>query len=110
MTAVRDWIRETTGGVSFAVRVAPRASRTGVSGILGEGANAILKVALAAPPVDGKANAELIAYFANILGVARSSVEVVSGKQSKNKVVRVSGKSAAEIAAVLARLLLGDES
>jgi hypothetical protein len=72
---------------------------------MGEGADATLKIALAAPPVDGKANEELAAYVAEVLDVSRSQVEVVAGKQSKNKVVRVRTRSADEVAAVFARLL-----
>jgi uncharacterized protein (TIGR00251 family) len=65
---------------------------------MGESADAALKIALAAPPVEGKANAELIAYFAEVLDISRSRIELIAGKQSRTKVLRVRGKSAAELA------------
>ena len=83
-------LRESDGGVSFAVRVQPRASRTVVAGTMGDA----VKVAVAAPPVDGKANEALIRFFAELLGVPRASVEIVSGEASRNKVVRVAGVTA----------------
>jgi uncharacterized protein len=98
-------VKETREGATLAVRVVPRASRTGVAGVFGDGANAALRIALAAPPIEGKANAELIAYIADVLEIARSRVEVVAGKQSKNKIVRVRDMSAMEISAALARTL-----
>jgi uncharacterized protein len=105
MTAANGWVRQTRDGATIAVRVAPRASRTGLSCVMGEGADAVVKIALAAPPVEGKANVELIQYLAGILDVPRSRVEVTGGMQSKNKVIYVRGGDAAEIAAKLARFL-----
>ncbi len=74
----------------FAVRVQPRASRSGVVGEL-DGA---LKIRLAAPPVDGEANEELARVLAKLLDVSRAQIEIISGQTSKNKLVRVSGISA----------------
>jgi uncharacterized protein (TIGR00251 family) len=73
---------ETTAGVSFAVRVQPRASRTAIVGISGEGDKAALKIALAAPPVEGKANEALIRFLAEQMDLPRSAIEIVSGGQS----------------------------
>lgn len=81
--------KESAAGVSFAVRVQARARRTALAGVL-DGA---IKIALAAPPVDGKANEALIRFLAELLGVSRSAVEIVSGDTSRNKVVRISGVS-----------------
>jgi uncharacterized protein (TIGR00251 family) len=72
-------------GVTFAARVQPRASRSEINGEI-DGA---LKVRLAAPPVDGEANVELIRFLAKLLAVQRSQIEIISGHTSKNKVVRV---------------------
>jgi len=83
---------------SFAVRVAPRAKRTQFAGMIGAGADAVVKIALAAPPVEGRANQALIAYLADVLDVPRSAVEVIAGQLSRNKVVRVRGRSAAQVA------------
>jgi uncharacterized protein len=104
MTALPP-VKETKDGASFAVRVAPCASRTAITGMMGEGADAVLKVALAAPPVEGRANEVLVEYLADLLDLPRSAVEIVAGEQSRNKVVRARGRGAAEVAAALQRLL-----
>jgi uncharacterized protein len=80
----------TDSGVTFSVRVQPRASRSGVSGEV-DGA---LRIRLAAPPVDGQANEELVIFLARLLDIPRRQVEIISGQRSKNKVVCVSGISA----------------
>lgn len=89
----------------FAVRVAPRASRTAITGLMGTGLDAVVKIAVAAPPIEGKANAELIAYLAEVLDVARSRVEVTGGKQSKNKVICVRGADEQDVAVKLAKAM-----
>ena len=86
-------LREGPDGVSFAVRVQPRARRNAIVGELGDA----LKIALTAPPVDGRANEACIEFFAELLGVPQSSVTVASGQSSRNKVVRVMGISAADV-------------
>ena len=77
----------------FAVRVQTRASAAGVSGLHGTS----LKVRVHAPPVEGAANAAVIAVIAAALGVARRDVRIVGGLASRSKVVEVSGLSAAEV-------------
>ncbi len=89
-------IIETDNGVSFAVRVIPRSSK---SEVIGEHDDA-LKVKLASPPVDGAANAELVKILAKELGVAKSSVMIVSGESSKTKQLRIDGVKAADIEAL----------
>jgi uncharacterized protein (TIGR00251 family) len=84
--------------------VSPRAGKTAITGTLGEGADAVLKVALAAPPVDGRANEALIAYLAGLLGVARSEIAIVCGEQSRNKRIRVKGCTAEQVRMALERL------
>jgi uncharacterized protein (TIGR00251 family) len=79
--------REEGGALVFAVRVAPRASKTAAAGEH-DGA---LKVRVAAPPVEGLANAELARFLAKALGVPARSVEIVGGRTSKTKVVRAAG-------------------
>jgi uncharacterized protein len=69
------------------IRVQPRAKRDEVAG---ERGGAIV-IRLKAPPVDGKANAALIAFIAKAAGVPRSRVEIVRGASSREKAVRVSG-------------------
>jgi uncharacterized protein (TIGR00251 family) len=87
-------LRETAAGVSFKVRVQPRASRTAITGVLGD---EILKIALAAPPVEGRANEARVRFFAELFDVPPSAIEIVSGGQSRNKVVRVAGASIAHV-------------
>lgn len=86
-------LTERDGGVTFTVRVIPRASKTE---IVGEYDGAV-KVRLSSPPVDGAANEELIKLFAKRLKVARSDVEILSGQTSKTKQIRINGVTAAEL-------------
>ena len=80
---------EKDGSIFFDVRVVPRASGTE---IVGEHGGA-LKIRIAAPPVDGAANAELIRFLAKRFGIPRSNVEIVAGKSSKTKRVRIANVS-----------------
>jgi uncharacterized protein (TIGR00251 family) len=77
----------------LSIRVQPRAKRDEV---VGERAGAIV-IRLNAPPVDGKANAALIAFVAKAAGVPRSRVEIVRGATSREKVIRVSGVAEGEL-------------
>jgi len=86
-------VHDTSSGATFAVKVHPRSKKNALTGEVGDA----LKVALTAPPVDGKANAACIEFFAKLLNVPRSSVTIASGQSSRNKVIRVSGISADEV-------------
>jgi uncharacterized protein len=86
-------VHETADGVTFAVKVQPRARRNAIVGELGDA----LKIALTAPPVDGKANEACVEFFADSLQVPRSSISIVSGQTSRNKVIRVTGITAADV-------------
>lgn len=90
-------IRDTPGGATFTVRVQPRARRNAVTGEVGEA----LKLALTAPPVEGKANQACIEFLAGFLNVPRGSVTIVGGHSSRTKVIRVAGRAAAELQAKL---------
>jgi len=81
------WITESADGVTLSLVVQPRAGRTSVVGEHG----GALKIRLAAPPVDGEANAELIAFLSKTLGVRRGDVEIRSGESSRRKLVTVRG-------------------
>jgi len=87
-------IRDTPQGATFAVRVQPRARKNAIVGELGDA----LKLALTAPPIEGRANDACIAFLAEFLKVPRSSVTIAAGQTSRNKVVRVRGLTAAEVA------------
>ena len=67
---------------------------------MGERDGAVL-IRIAAPPVDGKANAALIAFVAKTLGVPKGSVSIVRGETSRNKVIRVEGYRPADVRAAL---------
>jgi len=90
-------IVESGGGVSFAVKVHPRAKKDAITGEL-DGA---LKVSTTAPPAEGKANAACIDFLAGLLKVRRSSVTIASGQTSRRKVIRISGITEAELRARL---------
>lgn len=90
-------ITSKSGGVEIAVRVIPRAGRTAVAGIR-DGA---LLVRLAAAPVDGAANAELIAFFSKLLRVPKGAVTIASGERGRLKRVRVEGVSLDHVEALV---------
>jgi len=83
-------IHESAAGVTFAVKVHPRAKKNAITGELGDA----IKLALTAPPLNGRANQACIEFFANLLDVPRSSVTIASGETSRRKVIRVAGLSA----------------
>ena len=85
--------KETGGGVTFSVRVHPRAKKNAIAGELGDA----LKVSLTAPPVEDKANEACIRFFADLLQVPCSSVTIAAGESSRNKVIRVLGLTAAQM-------------
>jgi uncharacterized protein (TIGR00251 family) len=86
-------IHDTSDGVTFAVKIHPRARKNAVAGELGDS----LKLSLTAPPVEGRANEACINFLANLLKVPRSSVTIASGQNSRRKMIRVSGLSADEV-------------
>jgi len=92
-------IRNTPSGATFQVKVQPRAKKNAIIGELGEA----LKLALTAPPVEGRANQACVAFLAEVLNVPRSSVTIAAGESSRNKVIRVSGLSAAQVEERLGR-------
>jgi len=75
------------------VKVHPRARRTAVSGRIGDA----YKLDLAAPPADGKANEECIRFLAELAGVPRSRVRIVTGTTGRMKVVDIEGMSQQEL-------------
>ena len=80
-------IQQTNGSITFRVRVIPRARKTEIVGLLGEE----LKVRLAAPPVEGAANRELVRFLARQLGVRRSQVRITAGESARSKVIAIEG-------------------
>jgi len=86
-------IRDTPRGAVFAVRVQPRARKNAIVGELGDA----LKLALTAPPVEGRANEACIEFLAEFLKLPRSSITIAAGETSRNKVIRITGMSADEL-------------
>ncbi|MEO8140519.1 MAG: DUF167 family protein [Gemmatimonadota bacterium] len=93
-------IIQTNAGVRIAIQVQPRASRTELAGLHG----AAIRIRLAAPPVDGAANAALIRFLAETLGVSRAAITITSGQSGRRKSVLVTGLGLAD---VVGRLKLG---
>lgn len=80
-------IQENGDGVSFAIKVHPRAKKNAITGEFGDA----LKISLTTPPIEGRANEACVEFFAKLLKVPRSSVTIASGLSSRNKVIRVAG-------------------
>jgi hypothetical protein len=87
----RPILREVAGGVTLAVRAQPGAKKTVIAGVYDDGAEAQLKIAVHAPPVEGRANEALIAFLADTFGVTRRAVELVSGELSRSKAFLLRG-------------------
>jgi uncharacterized protein (TIGR00251 family) len=83
------WLKRSGDRLILTLHIQPGARKTEIAGEHGDA----LKIRLAAPPVDGKANAALLEFIADRLGVAKSAVTLKSGQTSRRKVVEVSGGS-----------------
>ena len=86
-------IRDTPSGATFQAKVHPRARKNAITREVGDA----LKLALTAPPVEGRANQACIAFLAEVLNVPRSSVTIAAGESSRNKVISVRALSAAQV-------------
>lgn len=80
-------LRETPQGVTFSVKVQPLARKNAITGTVGDA----LKLALTAPPVEGRANQAAIEFLADFFDIPRSSVTIASGVSSRLKVIRIAG-------------------
>lgn len=94
-------LRAVAGGVTLAVRAQPGAKKTAIVGVYGEGDAAQLKIAVQAPPIEGRANEALIAFLAKTFEVPKSAVELISGELSRSKVFLLRGVTRAQVEAVL---------
>ncbi len=101
-TRTRGIARTYKGGVLVRLRVAPGAKKTSVKGLYGKHA---VKLSVAVPPVDGKANAEAERFLADLLDVPPSDVTVTHGSSSRDKSVLVRGEDVKEILGRLEPLL-----
>ena len=80
-------VRASTAGLSFAVKVQPRAKRNAITGTMGDA----LKLSVTAPPVEDRANQAVIEFFADWFEIVRSQVTITSGETSRNKFIRITG-------------------
>jgi uncharacterized protein (TIGR00251 family) len=93
----KPWLKPLPDGVELSLLIQPRASRTRV---VGEH-DGLLKIQLAAPPVDGEANAALVEFLAKQLGIPRRQVELLAGDASRRKRVALRGIDAPQVEAVM---------
>lgn len=100
MDEATEFVRDVADGCTLSVKVHPGARKNGVGGVH---AGAV-KISLTTPPVDGRANEALIAFVAELLRIPRGRVSLVSGVTSRTKVLRIAGKSAAEVRAALSSI------
>lgn len=84
---LRAFIRSTADGINITVKAKPGAKKNSISFESPE----YLKVSINAPPVEGKANMELVKFFSELFDISRSSVQLLRGGSSKNKVLSLHG-------------------
>jgi len=95
--ALPPWLTSSPDGLLLSIWAKPRASRTKLAGER-DGA---LAVALAAPPVDGEANAELVKFFSKLLGTPKKNISVAKGATGRSKTLLISGVSEEEALKIL---------
>jgi len=81
------FFKKSKNGVTISVRVEPRSSKSGIVGVVGDR----LKVKLTSPPVDGKANEELIGLLSKTFGAKKRDIKIIRGASSKDKLVEITG-------------------
>ena len=86
-------IHDTPAGATFQVKVHPRARKNAITGVVGDA----LKLALTAPPVEGRANEACVKFLAEFLNVPRSSVTIAAGESNRQKLIRIVGMRAAQV-------------
>jgi uncharacterized protein (TIGR00251 family) len=94
-------LRAHAAGVTLAVRAQPGAKKTAITGVYGEKAAAQLKIAVHAPPIEGRANQVLIAFLAEVFSIPKSQVELTTGELSRSKVFLLRGVAVAQAEARL---------
>jgi uncharacterized protein len=90
-------------GTALTIRVTPRARKTEVAGVLEDGT---IRIRVAAPPVEGKANDELLAFLARALHIRRNRIEVIAGEKGLDKLVSIRDLTPEEAQARLSALLV----
>ncbi len=79
-------------GAALTIRVTPRARKTELGGVLEDGT---VRIRVAAPPVEGKANKALVKYLAELFGVRKNKIEIVAGEKGLDKIISIDGMPAA---------------
>lgn len=92
-----NWLSVADDKTLIAIHAQPGAKRDAIVGEF----NGRLKVALNAPPVDGKANAKLMKYLSKLLGVSKSSIQLISGETSRDKRLAITSLSSNTIFEIL---------
>ena len=95
-------VHDTAAGATFQMKVHPRARKNAITGEVGDA----LKLALTAPPIEGRANQACLGFVAKLLNVPLSSVTIAAGVSSRQKLIRVAGMRAAQVDEKL-RAILG---
>jgi uncharacterized protein (TIGR00251 family) len=88
-----SFLRESKDGLLLAIKVTPRSGSDQITGVDGSA----LKIRLKAPPVDGKANDQLIRFLSGLLEVPPSEIRIVRGQTSREKVLLVTGSGSEEL-------------
>jgi uncharacterized protein len=94
-------LRAAQGGVTLAVRAQPGAKKTTIIGVYGEGSSAQLKIAVKAPPIEGRANSALLEFLAERFGIPKNSVELMTGELSRSKVFLLRGVTLQQVQELL---------
>ena len=90
-------IKETEEGIVFQIHVVPRSAKSEFAGVQGDA----VKLKIAAPPVEGQANAECIRFLSDILGIKKKQIKILSGHKSKKKTVAIEGITRKDMEALL---------
>ena len=89
MTIAELQVSETRAGLTVRLHVLPRAKISEIAGLH----NGALKIKITAPPVDDAANRAVIEFFSKLLGISRSSLKILAGNKSREKILQVQGIS-----------------
>ena len=87
-------LHDGTIGAAITVRITPRTSRNEIHDVLDDGT---VKIRLTAPPVEGKANKELIKFLSSVLDVPSSSLKILAGQTGHDKLISVVGLSSEQV-------------
>jgi uncharacterized protein len=99
-------VKDTSEGATFAVKVHPRARKNAITGAVGDA----LKLAVTAPPVEGRANEAVVEFFADFFEIPRASVTIASGATGRRKVVRIAGVNRRVVEHKLGESLMSGEN